>query len=417
MIRHVVIGGQRRAGAGRAVAAGLLLVVTAAACTTAAEPAAPDDADAASSASSSPTTAASTSTTAAAPATTTSTTVVDESTILLAWTSGGLPPGFADTAINRPEVARATVVRGGQSDLLASTRADGTAVDAPPPGWAIPLDTVAIAPDSFASFVNDPEDRAALAALRPGEGLLTAASAELRGLDVGSTLELRGASIVVVGVIGDRHGSEAELVVHADDAARLGVDTERFVLMVHDPSQRAALDAALSELTGTNPLYLRTTADTTRLRHGDSVVPIVQVKATFGEFAYRDLTGRQVEIDPAWVEENIVVAPVPILGSVRCHRMMVEPLARALGRLEAEGLGHTVDPATFSGCWNARRMLPGAPLSKHAWGLAVDVNVDGDPRGSYETQHPRFVEIMREEGFAWGGDWLYPDPAHYELDP
>src|SRR5690606_35207173 len=108
---------------------------------------------------------------------------------------------------------------------------------------------------------------------------------------------------------------------------------------------------------------------------------------------------------------------VPILGSVQCHRAMIEPLRSALGQVEAEGLAHTVDPATFSGCWNARRMLPGASLSKHAWGLAVDVNVDGDPRGDFATQHPRFTQLMQAAGFEWGGEWLYPDPAHYELDP
>lgn len=347
----------------------------------------------------------------------TTTTVVDEATILLTWASGGLPAGFADAAAARPEVHRLTLVRGGQAGLRSSTDADGTVVDSAPPGWAFPLDAVAITPDSYASFVNDPVDHALLAGLRPGEALLTADSAELRRLDVGATLELDGGTVQVAGVVSDRSGAEAELIVHADDAERFGVATERFALMVHDPARRETLDAALAPLTGSNPLYLRTTADTTRLRHGDSVVPVVEIKLAFGEFAFRDLSGRQVEIDPAWVAEHIVTDDVPILGSVRCHRAMIEPLRRALGRLEAEGLAHTVDPASFSGCWNARRMLPGAPLSKHAWGLAVDVNVDGDPRGDLATQHPRFTELMQAEGFEWGGEWLYPDPAHYELDP
>ncbi|QGG94266.1 M15 family metallopeptidase [Actinomarinicola tropica] len=375
-----------------------------------ASPSSPADAETTTTTSAPPT-----STTGAPP--TTTTTVVDESTILLVWTSGGLPPGFADAAAARPEVERTTVVRGGQADLTASAQADGTAVDAAPPGWAYPLDTVAVAPGTYAGFVNDPVDRELIDGLDVGEGLLTASSAELRGVDVGGTLALEGGTVTVVGIVGDRSGAEAELVVHVDDADRFGVGVERFLLAVHDPTQRPTLDAALTELAGTNPVNIRTTADTTRLRHGDSVVPTVQIKLAFGEFAYRDLSGRQVEIDPAWVAENIVTEQVPILGPVRCHRAMIEPLTSALGQLQAEGLAHTVDPATYSGCWNARRMLPGAPLSKHAWGLAVDVNVDGDPRGDFATQHPRFTELMVEAGFEWGGDWRYPDPAHYELDP
>ena len=183
-------------------------------------------------------------TTTTAPPPTTSTTVVDESTILLAWTSGGLPPGFSEVATGRPEVQRATVVLGGQADLVSSARSDGSAVDQAASGWAYPQDTLAVDPTSYGSFTNDPADRSLLKGLVAGDALLTESSAELRGLDVGSTMELRGGSLTVAGVISDRSGGEAELIVHRDDAARLGVDTERFVLMMHDPGQRAALDAA-----------------------------------------------------------------------------------------------------------------------------------------------------------------------------
>ena len=57
------------------------------------------------------------------------------------------------------------------------------------------------------------------------------------------------------------------------------------------------------------------------------------------------------------------------------------------------------------------------PLSRHAWGIAVDLNVDDNPRGSFSTQDARLVEIMRRHGFGWGGTWLVPDPAHYEALP
>lgn len=348
---------------------------------------------------------------------TTTTTVVDEATILLAWTSGGLPDGFAEGAAARPEVQRIAVVRGGQADLLGSRRAGGDTVDAAAAGWAYPIDALAVDPASFASVANDPDDRALIEALAPGEALLTETSAELRRVGVGATLDMRGASLVVAGVISDRSGAESELVVHADDASSLGIDTVRYVLLVHDPTTRAALDPALVDLAAPKPLYLRTTAETTRLRHGDSVVPLLYVKQAFGEFAYRDRSGRAVEIDPAWIDANIVWARVPILGEIRCNRAMIEPLTTVLAQLEAEGLAHVVDPATFSGCWNARRIRPGMPLSKHSWGLAVDINIDGNPYGDFATQHPRLVELMRAQGFTWGGDWMVPDPGHYELDP
>ena len=53
-------------------------------------------------------------------------------------------------------------------------------------------------------------------------------------------------------------------------------------------------------------------------------------------------------------------------------------------------------------------------MSHHAWGAALDLNVDGNPRGSFSTQDERLVEVMAHHGFGWGGAWLVPDPAHYE---
>lgn len=403
------------AGAGWArVAWTIAALVIVAACADATGPH-DEAAGAAPAATTSSTTTSAPSTTAAPPTTTTS--VVDEATILLAWTSGGLPAGFAADAAERPEIERLVVVRGGQADLLASSGADGTPIDVAPEGWAYPLEAVAVPPEAFGGLTNDPADRALIAALRPGEALLTATSAELRRIGVGGTLHLRGLPVVVTGIVTDRSGAEAEVVLHTDDAIAAGVATERYVLAVHDPSRRAELDAALIDLAAPASLHLRTIADTTRLRHGDSVVPLVYVKAAFGEFAYRDLAGRAIEIDPAWIDANVVWARVPILGEVRCHRAMVEPLGRVLGQLESEGLAHVVDPAIFSGCWNARRIRPGMAVSKHSWGIAVDINIDGDPYGDVATQHPRLIELMEGTGFSWGGRWQVPDPGHYELDP
>ncbi|CAN5293224.1 hypothetical protein BH23ACT9_BH23ACT9_06790 [soil metagenome] len=48
-------------------------------------------------------------------------------------------------------------------------------------------------------------------------------------------------------------------------------------------------------------------------------------------------------------------------------------------------------------------------------GVAVDLNVGDNPRGSFSTQDPRLVEVMRAHGFTWGGTWLVPDPAHHEV--
>jgi hypothetical protein len=93
-------------------------------------------------------------------------------------------------------------------------------------------------------------------------------------------------------------------------------------------------------------------------------------------------------------------------------------LLGAMTQLVEEGLAHLVDPAGFAGCWNPRftRTVTGtsAGLSRHSWGAAIDINAPANPFGSRGTQDARLVRIMQQWGFTWGGEWLIPDPMHFE---
>lgn len=53
-------------------------------------------------------------------------------------------------------------------------------------------------------------------------------------------------------------------------------------------------------------------------------------------------------------------------------------------------------------------------MSRHAWGVAVDLNYPANVRGRSPGQDPRLVEAFERYGFTWGGTWLIPDPAHFE---
>jgi len=332
--------------------------------------------------------------------------------VLLVWTSGGLPASLPDQVRGLAGVTHLTTVRGDEVAMTASATADGTPVDVTPPGWHIPLDALAVDPASFSSFL-DGGAATAVRALGPGQALLTETSARLRGLGEGATITLAGGQVTVAGVIDDAPGAGAELLVTATDADRLAVRTARYLLVAHT-GEREALQRAVAAVLDGRAVRFRSPAETTWLRHGDAVEPPALVKAAFGEFAIRDRAGRDVEIDPAWLERWIVTEPVPILGPVTCHRKVVEPLRAAMAELEQANLAHLVDPSAFAGCFGSRRIAAGQPLSHHAWGAAVDLNVDGNPRGSFSTQDARLVETMLRHGFTWGGTWLVPDPAHYE---
>jgi hypothetical protein len=89
-----------------------------------------------------------------------------------------------------------------------------------------------------------------------------------------------------------------------------------------------------------------------------------------------------------------------------------------MAEVTERGLGSTVHTADFQyegGCWNPN-VVPGSvgTISRHSWGLAVDINVDTNPFGERPHQDARLVAIMRRHGFAWGGTWLRPDAMHFE---
>jgi hypothetical protein len=48
--------------------------------------------------------------------------------------------------------------------------------------------------------------------------------------------------------------------------------------------------------------------------------------------------------------------------------------------------------------------------------MAVDLNVPGNLRGTLGQLDRRVVAIFEKWGFAWGGNWSYTDPMHFEMN-
>lgn len=134
-------------------------------------------------------------------------------------------------------------------------------------------------------------------------------------------------------------------------------------------------------------------------------------------FAYTDLGDGMILIDRSWVGRRIVTAEVPVLGRVRCHEAMIPQLAGALTEIEERGLAHLLDTSDYGGCWVPRRIdwSPHRPLSNHAWGLAIDINVSTNQLGRTPLLDRRIVDVFERWGFGWGGDWSRPDGMHFEL--
>ncbi len=269
--------------------------------------------------------------------------VAPTKTLLLAWATGGLPLDTEQVLERTPGVIDATTVQAGLDWIESSRSANGTSVDQPPQGMAIPFEVAYIEPGEYASFVP-PAERDVVRTLVPGHAVLADTEAELRGAGEGLEIKLLEGSVRVSGIASDiatggyealatgplpQHWSRPDrfVLIHL----RPGVDRQRVVRAIEpllDPDQR---------------LRVRAQGETPFLRYGDAVLPQLIIKKNFGEFSARPLPDGRIEIDNAWQQQNIRSGTVPILGSLACHRAVLPQLRSALKAVVANGLAHTIN--------------------------------------------------------------------------
>jgi hypothetical protein len=331
---------------------------------------------------------------------------VASSDLAVVWNRDRLDPAVIERLAGR--VPAMTVVRRATVGLTASWDERGEPVDRPDDGWSIPLDVVAVDPASYGQLLGGEP----LSSLGDGEVLLGATSAGLRDLGPGSRLAFGDVELTVVGVVDDGTVGAAEAAVTTATGDRLGVVTDRYaVVATGEPAEALGhwLEAGVD-----TPVRVRASGETAHLRNADAVLPQVQVKELFGEFATRP-RGDGFEVDPQWFADSIVTADLPLVGSVTCHREVMPALQQIMAELEEDGFAAVITPERFQGCWNARNIRATGDLSRHSWGVAVDLTAGGPDPGSVAE---RLSRVFGAYGFTWGGGWLAPDDAHFEyLEP
>ena len=357
--------------------------------------------------------------------------------IVSAWAPGGLDPGFVAAVPTLPGVVGATVVQGDRLML-----ADGA-----PAGMGIPLDALAIDPATYPAFVA-PEVQEPLARLGRGEAVLGATSATLRGLAAGGVLTLLdGTRLTVAAVLPDDAVAGAEVVVARGTVP--AIDTDRYALVAHAGDVQAVAGALRDAFPAERPLRVRQPGEARFLRHGDGVSTDAEVKAAFGELAFAEGPTRDfLAWDTAWSDAHVGSMAMPILGTVECNVAVLDALRDVLREVDelqeaildeqfaqqvAEAQAATTLPADPNvpppelgpleplpypllepdanlGCWNPRLIDAGAGVSRHAYGIAIDLRAPA-VTGEHD---PRLIEIFEDHGFTWGGDFLAPDPIHFE---
>ena len=315
---------------------------------------------------------------------------------LLVWAPGGFSEGEVGRVRDSTRVAAISAVRTGL--LAAASGRRGYQV--------VPVETMAVDTNAYTSATGRPGRK--LATMLPKGAVLSRTGAKLRKVKSGGRLRLAGhRSVAVSGVVDDTLLGGYEVALESTLARSYGIRRAAY-LLVRPRGPVDGLRNELRRLLKGRKLRFVTPGDRPFVRGGDSVLPLAQVKARFGEFALPGLhRGRP---DPAWTKANLVTRNVPLLGRVTCHRLVVGHLAKAMAELQRQHLGGLVDADGFhrrGGCWSPRlvRDPRGGKLSRHAWGIAVTLEATGDER---------LIQIMARNGFTWGGSFAHPDSTHFE---
>lgn len=335
---------------------------------------------------------------------------------MLAWAPGGLPADFAGEAERLHQVRRVVVAASDIIWMTRSERAGGRVIDRPERPYAIPIEANALDPGELSPFLQGVEP-AVIQALEDGDGVLGRSSAELRRLGPGGVMEFDGRRVRIAAVLPDEVVGASELLVSRETGRRLGIQTDRYALV--EPAGRAtavSLSGVLTAAAGRATVQVRRLGDAPYPRQGDLVLPPVMIKLRFGEFAARPDPDRPgfLEIDPGWIRDRIEYRTLPLVGNIECNERLWPYLLGAIRELQRRGLGGLI--SSEHGCFVPKFVMssPGGGISKHAWGAALDLNLDGNRFGESPTQDPRLVAILEKWGFLWGGRFVTPDGNHFE---
>jgi len=88
---------------------------------------------------------------------------------------------------------------------------------------------------------------------------------------------------------------------------------------------------------------------------------------------------------------------------------------------EFHNLIEPLDVGSLDDWGYAYRDVRGVPgkLSNHASGTAIDLNASLHPLKAINTFEPAKVPMLKalckKYALTWGGEWLRPDPMHYEI--
>jgi hypothetical protein len=289
-------------------------------------------------------------------------------------------------------------------------------------GWRIPMASVVASEDFLRAVGGD-----ALADMAgPGTVLMGERSASIRKAKAGDVLTLRDLKFrkrdfVIAAIVPNDFVDYGDLFISAESAAVLGDISIARVTITNISSPKAVLSALAVKGFAVNDTFrLRTSWDR---ENPDGTLGTSSVKKLLGEFAFRPTGGAGIEIDSTWRMKNILwrhsFTGVKLRSN--CHKVVVAAIQNALTEIKKSGLASKINVQNsnrYGGCFTGRynRLAGtfGAP-SRHAYGMALDINTTTNAQWAVPQLDCRVVRIFRKWGFAWGGNYWPSDGMHFEF--
>lgn len=329
-------------------------------------------------------------------------------------TERDLLPQIAAAARDLPEVAGVAEIHGATRWLTSWNETDKPA-NLAPAGLLIPMDVGSVDPAEYQELLPEAA-RSQFLDLPPDSAIISRTAAKLRGIEKDGYLLFQNRNIRVVGVVEDELTRKHEVLVTRATGDSLGGGQTPY-LEVALISQDEAKEVR-REL---RRLIPRGVAAKIRgplgsgIGDGGRLLSLGEIKTTFGEFPARIGSGIEIGIPQEWIDSHTALETVPLLGEFRCHKDMFAQIRGAIANIEREGFAYLIDSNDFGGCYSARFIRSGGSLSRHAWGIGIDFNVNNNLMGHSPTMDPRIIRIMEDWGFSWGGNWTIPDGMHFEF--
>ena len=288
-------------------------------------------------------------------------------------------------------------------------------------GWRIAMATM-VAPTKYVRITGG--DAMAEVVAR-GEVLMGETAAKVRGAQVGDVLTLRDRKFwmrpfTIGAIVADEFVDWGDLLMSSTAAAALGeMPVSQIAITSIDSPSSVLVGLKKKGITIGTVYRLRTSWDR---KNPDGTLGTATTKKLLGEFSYRPTVGSSILVAGSWTSSNIAwkMRYADIKLGNNCHKLVVEAIQGALTEIKSAGLSRFVNVQNsnrYGGCFVGRynRLAGdfGAP-SRHAWGMAIDINTDTNPQGGVPQMNCAVVRIFRKWGFAWGGNFWPADGMHFE---